>query len=108
VITATGQYYFTFSITGHGETITLFDGEMMCTETYNAEEVRWDPLMSSGIDQYAAKRGFWSVELAVGLAEEGCFGELVPDYEDGQVSSKVIRIIQSYTEIINQKIWRKG
>ena len=71
VITATGPYYFTFSITGHGETVTLFDGEMMCTETYNAEEVRWDPLMSSGIDQYPAKRGFWSVELAVAAYGDG-------------------------------------
>lgn len=31
----------------------------------------------------------------------------VPDYMDRNVSMKVVRLIQSYTEIINQKVWRK-
>ena len=42
------------------------------------------------------------------MAELGDFGELVPDYEVENVSSTVIRIIQSYTRIIDDKVWRKN
>lgn len=48
-----------------------------------------------------------SVDLAVRMAEQKEFGEAVPDYEDANVSSTVIKIIQSYTRIIDDKIWRK-
>ena len=49
-----------------------------------------------------------SVDMAVKMAELGDFGELVPDYEVENVSSTVIRIIQSYTRIIDDKVWRKN
>lgn len=48
-----------------------------------------------------------SVDMAVKLAEMGDFGSAVHDYEIISVSSNVIRIIQSYTRIIDEKIWRK-
>lgn len=48
-----------------------------------------------------------SVDMAVKMAELGDFGEPVPDYEVENVSSTVIRIIQSYTRIIDDKVWRK-
>lgn len=48
-----------------------------------------------------------SVEIAVKLAKQGDFGEQVPDYDEKNISSKVIRIIQSYTRIIDDKVWRK-
>lgn len=48
-----------------------------------------------------------SVDMAVKLFESGDCGSPVPDYEDSDVSSKVIRIIQSYTRIIDDKVWRK-
>ncbi len=48
-----------------------------------------------------------SVDMAVKLAEQRDFGEYVPDYEEEHVSSTVIKIIQSYTRIIDDKIWRK-
>ena len=48
-----------------------------------------------------------SVDMAVKMAAFGDFGENVPDYESENVSSTVIRIIQSYTRIIDDKIWRK-
>lgn len=48
-----------------------------------------------------------SVDMAVKMAELGDFGENVPDYENENVSSTVIRIIQSYTRIIDDKVWRK-
>lgn len=48
-----------------------------------------------------------SVDMAVGMANQGELGEKVPDYEGEQVSSTVIKIIQSYTRIIDDKVWRK-
>ena len=48
-----------------------------------------------------------SVEMAVKMAEQGDFGGQVSDYEAEHVSSAVIKIIQSYTWIIDDKVWRK-
>ena len=45
-----------------------------------------------------------SVKIAT--LEENCVRE-VSDYQDAHVSEKVLRIIQSYTPIINRNIWRK-
>lgn len=49
-----------------------------------------------------------SVLIAVELAKTYDFGEKVFDYEFKKVSSAVVRIIQSYVPIINDKIWRKN
>lgn len=49
-----------------------------------------------------------AVDMAVRLTRTGHTGDVVPDYADAQVSAKVVRIIQSYTEIVNRMIWRKG
>ncbi len=48
-----------------------------------------------------------SVDMAVKMAEFQDYGESVPDYEAVNVSSIVIRVIQSYTRIIDDKVWRK-
>ena len=49
-----------------------------------------------------------AVDMAVGMASDGEFGAEVPDYSAGKVSSIVLRLIQSYVPIINDKIWRKN
>ena len=48
-----------------------------------------------------------SVDMAVKLGEENNFGNAVEDYEVDDVSSTVIRNIQSYTMIIDEKVWGK-
>ena len=48
-----------------------------------------------------------AVELAVSMHENGDLGVAVPDYVDENVSTKVIKIIQSYTSIVNRMVWRK-
>ena len=45
---------------------------------------------------------------AVEMNENGDFGTPVPDYTDENVSSKVVRIIQSYTGIVDRMVWRKS
>jgi UDP-N-acetylglucosamine 2-epimerase len=48
-----------------------------------------------------------AVELAVTMNKNGDLGVAVPDYVDENVSTKVIKIIQSYTSIVNRMVWRK-
>ena len=48
-----------------------------------------------------------AVDTAVGLHRQGCHGIPVPDYVDETVSDKVVRIIQSYTGIVDRMVWRK-
>lgn len=46
---------------------------------------------------------------AVALDEEGSYPEaLVPDYADENVSTKVVKIIQSYTGVVDKMVWRKS
>lgn len=49
-----------------------------------------------------------AVELAVSMHANGDDAVGVPAYTDENVSSKVIKLIQSYTGIVNKMIWRKG
>lgn len=48
-----------------------------------------------------------AVELAVGMAENGDLPIRVPAYDDTNVATKVVKLIQSYTGIVNKMIWRK-
>ena len=51
--------------------------------------------------------GLQAVAMAVQMNEEGDLGVAVPDYTDENVSTKVVKIIQSYTGIVNKMVWRK-
>lgn len=48
-----------------------------------------------------------AVETAVAMNENGDFGIPVPDYVEENVSVKVVKIIQSYTGVVNKMVWRK-
>ena len=48
-----------------------------------------------------------AVDMAVAMNSNGDFGIDVPNYVDKNVSVKVVKIIQSYTGIVNRMIWRK-
>lgn len=48
-----------------------------------------------------------ALDLAVAMNQNGDFGESVNSYMDLNVSNKVVKIVQSYTEIINRMVWRK-
>jgi len=49
-----------------------------------------------------------AVNMAVEMNANNHLGLEVPDYQDKNVSVKVIKIIQSYTEIVNKMVWRKS
>ena len=49
-----------------------------------------------------------AVDLAVEMNKNKDYGIPVPDYTDENVGNKVVKIIQSYTSIVNKMVWRKG
>ena len=48
-----------------------------------------------------------SVQTAVEMNENGDYGIPVPDYVEENVSYKVVKLIQSYTGVVNKMVWRK-
>ena len=74
------------------------------TSTERPEALEKGCFILSGIDTTGLLR---SVELAVSLVREGDGGLPVPDYTDENVSGKVVRIIQSYTGVVDKMVWRK-
>ena len=58
----------------------------------------------SGIDE---KGLLQAVDTAVAMNENGDYGIPVPDYLEENVSTKVVKIIQSYTGIVDKMVWRK-
>lgn len=49
-----------------------------------------------------------AVETAIEMNNSGDYGIPVPDYVEENVSSKVVKIIQSYTGVVNKMVWRKN
>ena len=48
-----------------------------------------------------------AVDTAVAMNQNGDYGIPVPDYVEENVSTKVVKIIQSYTGVVNKMVWRK-
>lgn len=74
------------------------------TSTERPESLDKAGFVLAGIDE---KSLLQSVDIAVGLVRDGDYGVPVPDYTDENVSTKVIKIIQSYTGVVNKMVWRK-
>ena len=74
------------------------------TSTERPEALDKGAFILSGIE----KKGLLqAVEMAVEMHKNRAFGIPVPDYRDENVSDKVIRLIQSYTGVVNKMVWRK-
>ena len=74
------------------------------TSTERPEALDKGCFVLSGID---TKGLLQSVDVAVSLIKDGHQGIPVPDYVDENVSTKVVRIIQSYVGVVNKMVWRK-
>ena len=74
------------------------------TSTERPEALDKGCFVLSGID---TKGLLQSVDVAVSLIRYGLPGIPVPDYVDENVSTKVVRIIQSYVGVVNKMVWRK-
>ena len=74
------------------------------TSTERPEALDKGCFVLSGIDTRGLLQ---AVDLAVGMVQSGDNGIPVPDYTDENVSDKVVKIIQSYTGVVNKMVWRK-
>ncbi len=54
------------------------------------------------------KQVLQAVDTAVEMNKNGDWGIPVPNYTDENVSTKVVKIIQSYTGVVNKMVWRKN
>jgi UDP-N-acetylglucosamine 2-epimerase len=74
------------------------------TSTERAEALERGSFLIGSI---TAKQVLQAVDIAVTMQQHKELGSMVPDYIDQNVSTKVVRIIQSYAELINRMVWRK-
>ena len=74
------------------------------TSTERSEALDKGCFILSGIDTTGLLQ---AVDLAVSLNADGHFGIPVPDYVEENVSTKVVKIIQSYVGVVNKMVWRK-
>lgn len=74
------------------------------TSTERPEAMDKGCFLLAGIDK---KSLLQAVDIAVQMNLDGDYGIPVPDYADENVSAKVIKIIQSYTGVVEKMVWRK-
>ncbi len=74
------------------------------TSTERPEALDKGCFVLAGIDE---KNLLQAVALAVEMQKNGHNGIPVPDYVDENVSTKVVKIIQSFTGVVNKMVWRK-
>lgn len=74
------------------------------TSTERPEALDKGCFVLAGIDRDSLLQ---AVELAVTMNKNKEYGIAVPDYTEENVSTKVVKIIQSYTGVVNKMVWRK-
>ncbi len=74
------------------------------TSTERPEALDKACFILAGIDE---KSLLQAVTTAIDMNEEGDYGIPVPDYIEENVSTKVVKIIQSYTRVVDKMVWRK-
>lgn len=74
------------------------------TSTERPEALDKGVFVLAGIDE---KSLLQAIETAVDMNNNGNHGLPVPDYVDENVSTKVVKLIQSYTGVVNKMVWRK-
>ncbi|HIZ32156.1 MAG TPA: UDP-N-acetylglucosamine 2-epimerase (non-hydrolyzing) [Candidatus Bacteroides merdigallinarum] len=88
-----------FTSVGHS-----FPAVCIRTSTERPEALDKACFILAGIDKESLLQ---AVETVVELHRNGDFGIPVPDYTDENVSTKVVKLIQSYTGVVNKMVWRK-
>mgnify|MGYP000233686265 CR=1 FL=1 len=88
-----------FTSVGHA-----FPAICIRTSTERPEALDKACFVLAGIDE---KSLLQAVDTAVQMNLDGDYGIPVPDYVEENVSTKVVKIIQSYTGVVNKMVWRK-
>jgi len=74
------------------------------TSTERPEALDKACFILAGIDEHSLLQ---AVDTAVTMCQNGDHGTPVPDYVEETVSTKVVKLIQSYTGVVNKMVWRK-
>lgn len=74
------------------------------TSTERPEALDKGCFILAGIDEHSLLQ---AVDTAVEMVKNGDNGIPVPDYTDENVSAKIVKLIQSYTGVVNKMVWRK-
>ena len=77
----------------------------MRTSTERPEALDKACFILAGIDE---RNLLQAVDTAVEMTKDNELCLPVPDYEDVNVSTKVVKIIQSYTGVVDKMVWRKN
>jgi UDP-N-acetylglucosamine 2-epimerase (non-hydrolysing) len=88
-----------FTSVGHS-----FPAVCIRTSTERPEALDKGCFILAGIDEYSLLQ---AVDTAVTMVAEGDNGLPVPNYTDENVSTKIVKLIQSYTGVVNKMVWRK-
>ena len=75
------------------------------TSTERPETLDKACFILAGIDE---RNLLQAVDTAVAMNRNRDYGTPVPDYVEENVSTKVVKIIQSYTGVVNKMVWRKS
>ena len=102
------------SARGTCTTLTVFSSDLMPGDPFPAVCIRISTerpealdkacFILAGIDENSLLQ---AVTTAVEMNENGDYGIPVPDYIEENVSTKVVKIIQSYTSVIDRMVWIK-
>jgi len=85
--------------------ILEFPGILLRTSTERPEVLDKGTVVIGGINGKDVEQ---AIELAKAMQENEETAVLAPDYVDANVSVKVVKIIQSYTKIVDRIVWGKG
>ncbi len=89
-----------FTYAGHS-----FPAVCIRTSTERPEALDKACFILAGIDTVSLLQ---AVEMAVEMNKNGDYGIPVPDYIEENVSTKVVKIIQSYARVVDKMVWRKN
>jgi UDP-N-acetylglucosamine 2-epimerase (non-hydrolysing) len=84
--------------------ILKFPAVSIRTSTERPESMEKGNFVIGGI---SSENVLQSVRLAVESNDRGEYGSPVSDYEDDNISMKIVNIIQGYTGVVNEMVWRK-
>ena len=88
-----------FTSVGHS-----FPAVCIRTSTERPEALDKGCFILAGIDERSLLQ---AVDTAVEMVKNGDNGIPVPNYTDENVSTKIVKLIQSYTGVVNKMVWRK-
>lgn len=97
-------YFRNVELTRPEENINSFPAVCVRTSTERPEAIDKGNFIIGSI---TTKQVLQAVDMAVAMQKNGDLGVKVPDYAEENVSTKVVKIIQSYTGIVDHMVWRK-